>query len=179
MTSSDPSPTADPARDRHPAPEPRELRDCLGRFATGVTIVTTLDAHASPIGLTISSFNALSLDPPLILWSLSLRSSSLAAFERGPHFAVNVLSAGQAALARRFARSGHDRFDGVPVRAGLGGVPLIVGSIATFECELSSQQRAGDHVLFIGRVRRCTRHDGADPLLFADGAFARAGGPAD
>ncbi|HYF59293.1 MAG TPA: flavin reductase family protein [Burkholderiaceae bacterium] len=162
------------ASDRHPAPDARHLRDCLGQFATGVTIVTTLDAASRPTGLTVNSFNALSLDPPLVLWSLSLRSASLSAFEACPNFAINVLAADQVALARRFARSGHDRFEGVATREGIGGVPLIDGAIAAFECELASHQRAGDHVLFIGRVRRCARESGGEPLLFWNGAFAHA-----
>jgi flavin reductase (DIM6/NTAB) family NADH-FMN oxidoreductase RutF len=163
-----PPPTAD-------APTPldsRHLRDCLAEFATGVTIVTAALETGVTAGLTVNSFNSLSLEPPLVLWSLSLRSSSLATFSDASHFAVNVLSVRQLDLARRFSRAGPNRFCGVSVHPGLGGAPLIAGANAWFECENLSRQRAGDHMLFIGLVRRCSREHGADPLIFRHGRFA-------
>jgi flavin reductase (DIM6/NTAB) family NADH-FMN oxidoreductase RutF len=163
-----PHPTAD-----SPTPiDTRHLRDCLGEFATGVTIVTTRLTDGVCAGLTVSSFNALSLEPPLVLWSLSLRSSSLATFSAATHFAVNVLSVRQVDLARRFSRTGANRFAGVALHPGLGGAPLIDGANAWFECENLSQQRAGDHMLFIGLVRRCSREHSADPLIFRHGRYA-------
>jgi flavin reductase (DIM6/NTAB) family NADH-FMN oxidoreductase RutF len=148
----------------------RELRAALGRFATGVTIVTCRDAAGTPVGLTCNSFNALSLDPPLVLWSLRRASPSVAAFVAAPHFAVNVLAEDQVELSRRFASSGADKFaDGV-WHDGTGGAPLLVGAAATFECATASQQDAGDHVLFIGRVLRLA--DAAlPPLVFHGGRY--------
>jgi flavin reductase (DIM6/NTAB) family NADH-FMN oxidoreductase RutF len=155
----------------HPPLEARHLRDCLGHFATGVTIVTACAPDGTLAGLTVNSFNSLSLDPPLVLWSLSLRSTSLSTFEAASHFAVSVLSSGQLDLARRFARAQANRFAGLTVRTGLGGAPLIDGAVAWFECECRSHQRAGDHVLFIGQVRRCARDAGGQPLVFHKGHF--------
>jgi flavin reductase (DIM6/NTAB) family NADH-FMN oxidoreductase RutF len=154
------------------APDPRHLRDCLSEFATGVTIVSAALPDGRRAGLTVNSFNSLSLDPPLVLWSLSLRSTNLEIFSAASHFAVSVLSVKQVELARRFARAGNHRFDGVAVRIGMGGAPLVEGANAWFECELTVQQRAGDHMLFIGQVRRCERMHDADPLIFRHGRFA-------
>ena len=153
-----------------PSPGARELRTALGRFATGVTIVTCRDAAGTAVGLTCNSFNALSLDPPLVLWSLRRASPSLAAFAGAAHFAVNVLAEDQIELSRRFASSASDKFaDGV-WHDGAGGAPLLVGAAATFECERASQQDAGDHVLFFGRVLRLA--DAAlPPLVFHGGRY--------
>ncbi len=150
--------------------DPRHLRDCLGAFATGVTIVTTRAPDGGFIGLTANSFNSLSLDPPLVLWSLGVRAASLPVFESASHFAVNVLSAEQLALALRFSRPSTNRFAGVAVHAGLGGAPLVEGAIAWFECEARTHQRHGDHVLFIGEVRRCAIAPGQG-LAFERGGF--------
>ncbi|MGE0800814.1 MAG: flavin reductase [Lautropia sp.] len=154
--------------------DPAHLRQCLGRFATGVTIIATRDADGRRIGLTANSFNALSLDPPLILWSLSARAASVAAFRAQRHFAISVLSVGQIALARRFASRVADRFAGVAVHDGVDGVPLIDGALAWFECERRSESLQGDHWLFIGEVRRCAAADGS-PLVFRHGEFAAVG----
>lgn len=146
------------------------LRNALGRFATGVTIVTCLDANGEPIGLTANSFGALSLEPPLILWSLRRVSPSLQAFAATRYFAVNVLGASQMELSRRFASSVSDKFaDGV-WRAGHGGVPVLGEAAALFECEVLSQQEAGDHMLFIGRVLYFV-DGGMPPLLFHAGRY--------
>lgn len=157
-----------------PGPDPHHLRQALGRFATGVTIVTCLDAQGHPVGLTANSFNALSLDPPLILWSLRLKSPSLAAFAAAPHFTVNVLADDQLALSRRFARPGADKFALGAWSPGLGGAPALEGCVARFECEQHAAQEAGDHMLFIGRVRR-THENGGTPLLFHGGAYRALG----
>ncbi|MBI5333800.1 MAG: flavin reductase family protein [Burkholderiales bacterium] len=148
-----------------------DLRAALGQFATGVTVITTREAGGRPVGLTANSFNSVSLEPPLILWSLARRSSSLAAFIAGGHFAVNVLTAEQRPLAERFASKAADRFDGVPWRAGEGGAPVLDGVAAVFECRHHSHHEAGDHVIFIGQVERCERRLGAAPLVFHGGRF--------
>ncbi len=140
-------------------------------FATGVTVVTTLSDANEPVGLTASSFNTLSLDPPLVLWSLGLNSSSLAVFRRARYFAVNVLESHQLGLARQFSQRRPDRFANVPLHPGLHDVPLLDGALAWFECETQSAHEFGDHVLFIGAVIRCARVEGS-PLLFRKGEFA-------
>ena len=148
----------------------RALRDTLGAFATGVTVVTTLDGDGRAIGLTVNSFNTVSLDPPLILWSLSLASPSIEAFRRASHFAVNVLAADQQAVAERFARRNSDKFAGIDWRAGLGGAPLPAGCCPTLECRCEAQHAGGDHLILIGRVEGCSRRDQA-PLVFHGGRY--------
>lgn len=155
-------------------PAPLVLRAALGRFATGVTIITCCGPNGLPVGLTANSFNALSLDPPLVLWSLRQASSSLAAFEAAPHFAVNVLAESQVDLSRRFASSQADKFGDGAWAPGLGGAPVLAGCAAVFECEVASRQVAGDHVLFIGRVLRLADLSVA-PLLFQGGHYRMLG----
>jgi flavin reductase (DIM6/NTAB) family NADH-FMN oxidoreductase RutF len=148
----------------------RALRTALGGFATGVTVVTCRDAAGTPVGLTVNSFNALSLDPPLVLWSLRLASPNLAAFDAATHFAINVLAEAQVDLSRRFASVPSGRFDDGLWRDGAGGVPLLAGSVATFECERASSQTAGDHRLYIGRVLAVGAQP-VSPLLFHAGRY--------
>lgn len=140
-------------------------------FATGVTIVTVRSAAGELLGLTANSFNSVSLDPPLVLWSLSRDSLSLDAFSTGSHYAINVLSAQQQALAMQFAAPLGDRWAGVAWRAGVAGAPLIEGAVAHFECFNKSRYVEGDHVIFVGQVERCTHVPGAAPLLFHGGRF--------
>jgi flavin reductase (DIM6/NTAB) family NADH-FMN oxidoreductase RutF len=151
---------------------PLAMREALGRYATGVTIVTCLDAELGRVGLTVSSFNALSLTPPLVLWSLRRESSQLAAFQRSGHFAVNVLAADQLALSRRFASRRDDKFGEGTWRAGERGVPVLAGCVAVFECETVNRQEAGDHILFIGRVLALA-HAPAElsPLVYQTGHY--------
>lgn len=150
--------------------EPRVLRQGLGHFATGVTIVTCRDAAGQPVGLTCNSFNALSLDPPLVLWSLRRSSPSLAAFSSATHFAVNILAEAQVELSRRFASQVSDKFDEGLWADGLGAAPVLGGAVAVLECERSAQHDTGDHVLFIGRVLRLADLGGA-PLVFHGGHY--------
>lgn len=149
----------------------REFRNALGRFATGVAVVTAVSAAGEKLGLTISSFNSVSLTPPLVLWSLMQSSSSLPAFREVGHFAVNVLAAEQLPLAEQFARRGVDRWAGVAHVPGPSGTPLLQGTIATFECRSRSLLDAGDHVIFIGEVLHCTHCSGVPPLLYHGGRF--------
>ncbi len=153
------------------------LRTALGRFATGVTIVTTRDRCGAPIGLTANSFNSVSLDPPLILWSLARKSVNLAIFEASDHFAVNILAADQRKLSDKFARPVDDRFDSVDWREGAGGAPVLEGTLASFECAAHRQLDGGDHVIFLGRVLRFrampAEHDKA-PLVYYAGQYAKA-----
>lgn len=154
-----------------PAFSPREFRSALGMFATGVTIVTAMTPEGRPIGLTANSFNSVSLDPPLVLWSLSRAAASLPAFSTGSHYAINILAADQKLLAERFAAKGGERWLGVEYTRGSGDAPLIAGALATFECYNRSRYEEGDHVIFVGEVERCASRPGAAPLLFHGGRF--------
>jgi len=157
-----------------PVFDARALRDALGRFTTGVTIVTTLDEAGAPVGLTANSFNSLSLDPPLVLWSLRRMSPSLNAFTRATRFAVNVLGEAQVDLSRRFASPVEDKFAEGVWAPGIGGVPVLAGCAAVFECERFAQQEAGDHVLFFGRVIALSEAP-VPPLLFQAGHYRMLG----
>ena len=152
----------------------RGLRQALGRFATGVTIITCLDADGQPVGLTANSFNSLSLDPPLVLWSLRIESPSESAFQSAGHFAVNVLAQEQIELSRRFASSESDKFAAGLWQAGQGGAPVLQGCVAVFECETVSRQKLGDHILFVGQVLRHAEAPLA-PLLFQGGQYRALG----
>ena len=140
-------------------------------FATGVTIVTARTTEGDMVGLTANSFNSVSLDPPLVLWSLARAAGSLPSFSTGSHYAINILAADQRELAERFARKGADRWGGVAFTEGAGGAPLLNGAAASFECFNRSRYEEGDHVIFVGEVERCTHRVGASPLLFHGGQF--------
>ena len=160
-----------PRKAQPPSFSSLEFRIALGMFATGVTIVTARAQDGGVVGLTANSFNSVSLEPPLVLWSLARAAASLAAFSKGSHYAINVLAADQKALAERFALKGADRWRGVESSEGLGGAPLLQGAAATFECFNRSRYEEGDHVIFVGEVERCAHRPGASPLLFHGGRF--------
>ena len=140
-------------------------------FATGVTIVTARTPAGVLVGLTANSFNSVSLNPPLVLWSLAQAASSMAAFSTGSHYAINILAADQKALAERFASRREDRWTDVAFTEGACGAPLLDGAAATFECFNRSRYEEGDHVIFVGEVERCSHRDGASPLLYHGGKF--------
>ena len=148
-----------------------DFRAALGMFATGVTIVTARGAGGVPVGLTANSFNSVSLNPPLVLWSLARSAGSMAAFERGSHYAINILAAEQHALAERFASKSADRFADLVFREGAGGAPILDGAAAVFECFNRSRYEEGDHVIFVGEVERCSWRAGAQPLIFHGGRY--------
>ena len=164
-------PLSPPRKAQPPSFSSEEFRTALGMFATGVTIVTARTPDSRVIGLTANSFNSVSLDPPLVLWSLSQAAASLPAFRAGSHYAINILAADQKALAERFALKGSDRWHGVSFTEGMGGAPLLAGAAATFECFNRSRYEEGDHVIFVGEVERCSWRSGASPLLFHGGQF--------
>ena len=164
------SPNA-PAAARAPSFSAREFRASLGMFATGVTIVTARTAEGQLLGLTANSFNSVSLDPPLVLWSLARAAGSMGAFAAGSHYAINVLAADQKALAERFAAKSGDRWAGVAHSLGISGAPLLAGAAAHFECFNRSRYEEGDHVIFVGEVEQCSHREGASPLLFHGGRF--------
>ena len=148
-----------------------EFKQCLGMFATGVTIITTRTNDGTMLGLTANSFNSVSLAPPLVLWSLSGHSASLATFMHAPHYAINILAADQKELALQFASKSADRFAGVSYALGECGAPLIAGAAAQFECSNRSRYHEGDHIIFVGEVERCSVESGASPLLYHGGKF--------
>ena len=149
----------------------KEFRTSLAMFATGVTIVTARAPDGSLVGLTANSFNSVSLNPPLVLWSLSQAAGSMAALSSGSHYAINILAADQKTLAERFASKREDRWKDVAFTEGASGSPLLEGAAATFECFNRSRYEEGDHVIFVGEVERCSHRVGAAPLLFHGGKF--------
>ncbi len=148
----------------------RHLRNALGRFATGVTVITTRTASGKLQGLTANSFSAVSLDPPLVSWSLKRSAPSFGSFLAANHFAVNILSAEQHRLCRHFATPQLDKFEAIAFEHGLHGAPLLSGSLASFECRTDNTMEGGDHMIFIGRVMRASYRDG-EPLIFSAGRF--------
>src|SRR5215475_1670561 len=156
----------------HSPIDPREFRNALGTYATGVTIITAADPDRKPYGLTCNSFASVSLNPPLVLWSLVLYSSSLGVFQNASHFAVNVLGASQQTLADRFAKSSDDKFADVDWKPGLGNAPLLVESVANFQCRSVNRYYGGDHVIFLGAVEAYS-YNRKEPLLFARGGYGR------
>jgi flavin reductase (DIM6/NTAB) family NADH-FMN oxidoreductase RutF len=150
----------------------RDFRKALGSYGTGVTIVTAAAEDGRPVGLTCNSFASVSLNPPLVLWSLLVYSQSMSVFQNASHFAVNVLAADQQGLAARFAASMADKFVGTDWRSGLGGAPLLAGTVATFQCRTADRYYGGDHIIFLGAVESYAYND-TEPLLFTRGEFGR------
>jgi flavin reductase (DIM6/NTAB) family NADH-FMN oxidoreductase RutF len=151
--------------------ESRALRRALGRFATGITVVTTCLPDGRRAGLTVNSFNSVSLAPPLVLWSLGVTSPSHVLFEEASHFAVNVLSAGQRAVSQKFASSGGDKFHGVSLTEGLHGCPLLADCCAWFECKVVARYPGGDHTIFIGEVEKFRDDVTREPLVYFGGEY--------
>lgn len=156
--------------DELPAPDTALLRKAMGRFATGVTIVTARGACGKLEGLTVNSFSTVSLEPPLVLWNLARRAGSFATFVDATYFAVNVLSRDQLHLCRHFATRRADKLAGIAHRPGIGGCPLLDDTIAQFECRRETFFDGGDHVIFVGRVLRASHGEG-DPLIFSGGGY--------
>ena len=151
----------------------REFRTALGAFATGVTIVPAVGEDGSRVGVTANSFNSVSLDPPMILWSLAKTSRSLAAFEKAAYWAVHILAADQDKLSNHFAKSGIDKFADMDIEAGAGGVPLLRHCASRLQCKTAFIYEGGDHVIFVGQVLKFDRRDVA-PLVFHGGKYALA-----
>jgi 3-hydroxy-9,10-secoandrosta-1,3,5(10)-triene-9,17-dione monooxygenase reductase component len=155
-----------------PAIDKKEFRSALAAFATGVTIVTTCHEGVD-VGLTANSFNSVSLDPPMVLWSLGKASMSLPHFAAASHFAVHVLSDDQEPLSARFAKRGADKFGGIPLYRGHHDLPLLTGCVARFQCRKLFEYEGGDHVIFVGEVVAFD-HASKQPLLFHGGRYAVA-----
>lgn len=153
--------------------DPRTLRDAMGCFATGVTIVTANDGDAMPVGLTANSFTSVSLDPPLLLVCIANTAGTAPILREAPHFGVNVLQIGQQPASNRFATRGEDRFANLPWAPGQTGVPLLASSLVSFECQRESLHEAGDHFILVGRVVRAQFEPHRDPLLYFRGKYRR------
>ncbi len=153
-----------------PDVDPHEFRQLLGRFATGVTVVTTRDAAQRPYGMTASSLSSVSLEPPLVLLSVEKIAKIHAVLLAAPHFVVNILAADQETLSRRFARKEDDRFDGIGYTESPDGIPVLDGVLAHIECERWALHDAGDHTLLIGRVTGGRALDGR-PLCYFRGGY--------
>jgi len=149
----------------------RELRNTLGRFATGVCVITTVGADGTPLGLTANSFASVSLEPPLVLWSLQNNSDVYASFSRPRSFAINVLALEHLELSNQYAKKGDHRLAPGHFRWGRHGAPLIRDALASFECELYATHEGGDHLIIVGRVRDVTCRPTGRPLLFYAGGY--------
>ena len=148
----------------------RLFRTALGSFATGVTIITTRSPDGTDYGVTANSFNSVSLDPPMVLWSLAKTSTSFDAFMAADNFAVHILAMDQEGLSGRFAKSSTDKFNGLTVERGQGDVPLLPGCAARFQCRTAYRHEGGDHIILVGVVEDFD-HDGHAPLAFHGGRY--------
>jgi len=155
----------------------QDFKRALSCFATGVAVATTLDTDGKKVGMTISSFNSVSLDPPLVLWSIANDANSYSVFTDADYFAVNVLAMHQDQLSSQFAQKGGDKFQGLECRSGINGVPLLPEYAACFECSTESIFDGGDHKIIVGRVLKLDDRE-SDPLIFYRGRFLRKGGHA-
>jgi flavin reductase (DIM6/NTAB) family NADH-FMN oxidoreductase RutF len=149
----------------------RSFRKALSQFATGVAVITACNENGNVIGMTMSSFNSLSLDPPLILFSVDRRAISLEAMLAAKGYAVNILAREQEHLSNQFAKALGDKWSNVAYGIGHAQAPLLDGVLAHFECDAYANHDGGDHVLFIGRVVRFTAAEGGDPLVFFRGKY--------
>jgi flavin reductase (DIM6/NTAB) family NADH-FMN oxidoreductase RutF len=148
------------------------FRAALGRFASGVTVLTMRDAEGRDHGMTATAFSSLSLDPPLVLACVDRGASMAKPLEGATHLAVNLLAADQEELSRRFADKDVDRFAGVRIRRGTGDLPLLDGALAHLECRIAARHPGGDHVIVVGEVLRAEAHEG-EPLVYHRGRYAR------
>lgn len=151
--------------------DPLEFRRTLGCFATGVTVITVLDAGGKPRGLTANAFTSLSLDPAQILVCIDHRADTFPVISKAKAFAVNVLAEEQREVSQRFAGKGENKFDGIPYHVGENGAPLLEGALAVIECQVEQKHESGDHTVFIGAVER-VEHGPGKPLLFFRGNYA-------
>jgi flavin reductase (DIM6/NTAB) family NADH-FMN oxidoreductase RutF/DNA-binding MarR family transcriptional regulator len=152
--------------------DPRYFRSALGQFPTGVTVITASDEKGKPIGCTASSFNSVSMDPPLVLWSVDKGAFSADIFANSEYFAVNVLSESQVATSNRFAGRGEDKFKGLSYCKGLGNAPLLESCGAQFECRTWNVYDGGDHLIIVGEVLKYDHDNSLTPLVFSRGSYA-------
>lgn len=148
----------------------KSLRQCLGQFATGVTVITCVSREGEPCGITANSFSSVSLDPPLVLWNVAKTTETLQAYLAAPGFAIHILKETQQDLSVKFAQSGGSPFSGVDYETSVDGVPLLPDYLARLECSTSEVHDAGDHYIIVGRIERFETREG-DPLLFFGGRY--------
>jgi len=153
--------------------DPKELRRTFGQFPTGVTVITTLDKQGQPVGVTASSFNSVSMDPALVLWSVDKGAFSAEVFKQAKHFAVNILAREQVSISNKFASRGEDKFKDVNWHGNIHGIPLLAGCAAQFECDTWNVYEGGDHYIIVGQVHRFSNED-KQPLVFARGSYSIA-----
>ncbi|MBC8268215.1 MAG: flavin reductase family protein [Rhodospirillaceae bacterium] len=149
------------------------FRKVLGRFATGITIVTGLSEDNIAVGLTVNAFTSLSLEPPLVLFCLDKATASVNAFKEGDGFALNMLNENQQQLSVKFSSKIEDRFAGVDFDTWDTGVPILGGCLANLECIIDAVHDGGDHLIIVGRVKRVAQVEAGKPLLYFDGAYGR------
>ncbi len=150
----------------------KDFRRALSQFPTGVTVITTIDAEGNPVGVTASSFNSVSMDPTLVLWSIDKGANSLSAFENAEFFAVNVLASDQVSTSNNFASRGQDKFANAQYSSGLGNAPILDHYAAQFECKTWAVYEGGDHLILVGEVKKYRSNDNAEPLVFSRGSYA-------
>jgi len=153
-----------------PSFDKRDLRNALGSYGTGVTVITSGNINTRLVGVTANSFSSVSLDPPIVSWSLVATSSSLDIFDQSNRFVINVLSLQQVHLSKRFSSTASDKFDGVGFSEGLAGLPVIDDCVAAFECKTLQRLVVGDHILFLGQVENYF-YENKPPLLFCQGNY--------
>jgi flavin reductase (DIM6/NTAB) family NADH-FMN oxidoreductase RutF len=151
----------------------RTLRDALGCFATGVTVVTCVDDAGEPAGITVNSFTSVSLDPPLLLVCLHKQAASAKALISAPNFAINVLQTGQQPASITFSTRVEDRFGETPWSCGEAGAPILKDSLCVFECHNHAVHDGGDHCILVGKVAKASFDASLDPLLFFRGSYRR------
>ena len=154
-----------------PQMDSKEFRNALGQFATGVTVITTLDKDGNKAGMTVNSFSSVSLEPMSVLWSLAKTAKTFDAFNVTERFAIHVLNADQQAISNQFASRGGDRFENIALTKGHGGIPILQDYSAVFQCEIEARHEGGDHIIMVGRVidfdNKCQ-----PPLIFHAGHYA-------
>ncbi len=152
--------------------DPRDIRNVMGHFATGVTVITTKDKTEKPFGLTVNSFTSLSLNPPLVVVCIDRTVDCYPCFEESKLFAVNILSEEQEELSRRFATKGIEKFEGIKWHRGKNSVPLLDGTLGALECNVAQSYEGGDHTIYLGEIVTATAF-GDRPLLFFKGKYHR------
>jgi flavin reductase (DIM6/NTAB) family NADH-FMN oxidoreductase RutF len=155
----------------------RAFRDALGQFATGVAVVAVRTKAGEAVGLTVNSFASVSLNPPLILWSLDRASDRFQTFMQAAHFAVNILAEDAGPLSQRLARKGERSLEGEPVTSGEHGVPVLTRALSHFDCAVEARHDGGDHVIFVGRVLRFGHDPKRKPLLYYRGRYRALSDP--
>jgi len=155
------------------ATDPKAFRNALGSFATGVTVVTTLDKDGNKVGMTANSFNSVSLDPMLVLWSIAKTANTFDTYNEADHFAIHILGAEQQNISNKFASKGVDRFEGIETKEGIAGIPVLTDCKAAFQCTIESRFEGGDHIILVGRVEAFETQEDKAPLIFHAGQYAQ------